>query len=159
MGRKLTEYTPEVRAYWEEYRSCNNVPEGARWEAWAFGDNPRLADELLGLVLEGKKRGSANLVAEYEHGGNPLPEVGGYSVVLDGRGRPAAIIRTTRVEIMPFTEVGVEFAYSEGEDDRTLDSWRREHRKYFKRVLAARGESFDEASLVAAESFELVHPK
>jgi uncharacterized protein YhfF len=63
------------------------------------------------------------------------------------------------VEIKPFTEVTAEFAYSEGEDDRTLDSWRREHRKYFTRVLVARGERFDEASLVVAESFELLHPR
>jgi hypothetical protein len=40
---------------------------------------------------------------------------------------------------MSFTEATAEFAYSEGEDDRTLDSWRREHRKYYTRVLAARG--------------------
>ncbi len=158
MGRKLTEYSPEVTRYWEEYRRRNNVPKGTRWEAWAFGDNPRLADELLSLVLEGKKRGTADLLAEFEHRGEPIPEVDGYSVILDGRGRPAAIIRTSRVEIKPFTEVTAEFAYSEGEDDRILDSWRREHRKYFTRVLAARGEKFDEASLVVAESFELLHP-
>jgi uncharacterized protein YhfF len=59
---------------------------------------------------------------------------------------------------MSFTEVTAEFAYSEGEDDRTLDSWRREHRKYYTRVLATRGERFDEASLVVTESFELLHP-
>jgi uncharacterized protein YhfF len=61
---------------------------------------------------------------------------------------------------MSFTEATAEFAYSEGEDDRTLDSWRREHRKYYTRVLAARGgEKFNEASLVVAESFDLLHPK
>jgi uncharacterized protein YhfF len=137
----------------------NNVPEETRWEAWAFGDNPRLADELLRLVLDRKKRGTAELLAEFEHRGEPVPEVGGYSVVLDGRGRPAAVIRTTRVKIMSFTEVTAEFSYSEGEDDRTLESWRIEHRKYYMRVLAARGERFDEASLVVAESFELLNPK
>jgi len=158
VGWKLTERPPEVTRYWEEYRSHNNVPEGTRWEAWAFGDNPSLSDELLSLVLEGKKRGTAELLAEFEHRGEPVPEVGGYSVVLDGRGKPTAVIRTTRVNIMSFTEVTSEFAYSEGEDDRTLDSWRREHRKYYTRVLAARGERFDEASLVVTESFELLHP-
>ena len=158
MGWKLTERPPEVTRYWEEYRRHNSLPEGTRWEAWAFGDNPRLADELLRLVLEGKKRGTAELLAEFEHRGEPVPEVGGYSVVLDGRGRPTAVIRTTRVNIMSFTKVTAEFAYSEGEDDRTLDSWRREHRKYYTRVLAARGERFDEGYLVVAESFELLHP-
>jgi uncharacterized protein YhfF len=159
VGWNLTKHSPEATRYWEDYRRHNNVPEDTHWEAWAFGDNPSLADELLSLVLDGKKRGTADLLAEYEHRGEPVPEVGGYSVVLDGRRKPVAIIRTTSVKIKPFTEVTAEFAYSEGEDDRTLDSWRREHRKYFTRVLAARGERFDEASLVVAESFELLHPR
>jgi len=54
--------------------------------------------------------------------------------------------------------VTAEFAYSEGEDDRTLESWRREHRKYFTRVLAARGVVFDASSHVVMESFEVVYP-
>ncbi len=39
--------------------------------------------------------------------------VGGHSVILDGCGKPAAIIRTLKVEIKSFLEVSVEFAYLE----------------------------------------------
>ncbi|MCX6648181.1 MAG: ASCH domain-containing protein [Candidatus Bathyarchaeota archaeon] len=159
MGRKLTEYPPEVTRYWETFKRRFGVPDGTHWEAWAFGDNPRLADELLRLVLKGKKRGTADILPEYEAKGEPIPEVGGYSVILDGRGKPAAVIRTTRVEIKPYMEVTAEFAYSEGEDDRTLESWRREHRKYWTRTLTARGENFDESSLVVTETFELAYPE
>jgi uncharacterized protein YhfF len=88
VGWKLTEHPPDVTRYWEEYRGRNNVPEGTRWEAWAFGDNPRLADELLRLVLDGKKRGAADLLAEFEHRGEPVPEVGGYSVAPGDAGNP-----------------------------------------------------------------------
>jgi len=158
VGRKLTTYPPEVTRFWENYREKAHLPRDTPWEAWAFGDNPRLADELLGLILTGKKRGTAELMIEYENRGETVPEIGGHSVILDGRGKPAAIIKTTRIEIKSFMEVTAEFAYSEGEDDRTLDSWRREHRKYWRRVLAARGEEFDESSLVVAESFDLVYP-
>lgn len=63
-----------------------------------------------------------------------MPEVGDYSVILDSKGKPAGIIRTTSVVVKPFDEVEEAFAYSEGEDDRTLESWRREHRKYWTRV-------------------------
>jgi uncharacterized protein YhfF len=158
MGRKLTTYPPEVTLFWEKYREKTRLPRDTPWEAWAFGDNPKLADDLLHLIIIGKKRGTADLVAEYEAKGDPIPEIGGHSVILDGGGKPAAIIKTTKIEIKPFMEVTAEFAYSEGEDDRTLDSWRREHRKYWTRVLAARGGKFDESSLVVMESFELVYP-
>ncbi len=153
----MTHYPPEITRFWEKYRTGTGLPVDTPWEAWPFGDNPKLADELLRLVLSGEKRGTADLLAEYENRGEAVPEAGDHSVILDGRGEPAAIIRTARVEVKPFMEVTAEFAYSEGEDDRTLGSWRREHRKYFKRVLAARGAVFDEACLVVMESFELVY--
>ena len=86
MGRKLTTYPPEVTRFWENYRKLSRLPEGTPWEAWPFGDNPRLADELLKLVLEGGKRGTADLLLEYEHRGEAVPEVGDHSVILDGRG-------------------------------------------------------------------------
>ena len=85
-----------------------------------------------------------------------IPEVGGYSVILDGGGKPAAVIRTTKVKVSPFLEVPAEFAFEEGEDDRTRESWRREHRKYFNRFLRARGLKFDEKTLFVMESFELI---
>lgn len=34
-------------------------------DAWAFGNNPQMADELLELVLEGKKRATASALSLY----------------------------------------------------------------------------------------------
>ena len=149
-------YSRDVTDYWERFRREYNVSGGVRWEAWAFGDSPKLADELLGLVIEGRKRVTADLISEFEARGEKIPEVGGYSVILDGGCKPAAVIRTTKVKVAPFLEVPAEFAFEEGEDDRTLDSWRREHRKYFGRFLRARGLKFDEKTLFVMESFELI---
>jgi len=151
-------YSREITDYWERFRRGHNISDIVRWEAWAFGDSPKLADELLGLVLEGRKRATADLVSEFEARGEKIPEVGGYSVILDGRGKPAAVIMTTKVDVVPFLEVSAEFAFDEGEDDSTLESWRREHRKYFNRFLGARGLKFDEKSLFVLERFDLIHP-
>ena len=52
--------------YWESFKRENKISDNIRWEAWAFGDSPKLADELLGLVLEGRKRATADLVSEFE---------------------------------------------------------------------------------------------
>lgn len=51
--------TEIIAEYWKAY--LKEHPEAADLydSAWAFGDNDRLADELLALVLEGVKTGTA----------------------------------------------------------------------------------------------------
>lgn len=127
--------------------------------AWSFGDDPALADQLLGLVLDGVKTGTSTALAELTRAGEPLPEKGDLSILLDGSGRPGALIRTTRVATVPFDEVGEEFAASEGEDDRSLASWRAEHERYWRRVLGPLGEEFGPDMPVVTERFELLYPR
>jgi uncharacterized protein YhfF len=126
---------------------------------WSFGDHPELADELLGLVLDGTKTGTSTALVEFEHADEPLPRVGDLSIVLDGAGRPAALIRTTDVRTVPFDQVDEEFAASEGEDDRTLASWRREHERYWRRVLEPLGAAFAPDMPVVTERFRLLYPR
>ena len=52
-----------------------------------------------------------------------LPKAGQYDIILDGQSQPLAIIRTTKVEIMPMNKVSESFAQAEGEGDLTLDYW------------------------------------
>ncbi len=62
-----------------------------------FGDSPALADELIGLVIDGPKRATAGALADYEQAREPLPFVGRLAIATDGAGRPRALIRTTEV--------------------------------------------------------------
>lgn len=148
--------TPEITKYWESY--LVNHPEAADKfdSAWAFGDNPRLADELLELVLSGIKTGTAQNYELIEAQGLAMPFAGGLSILLDSQGQPRAIIETTKVEVVPFAEVTAEFAYSEGEDDRSLESWRYEHEVFFTRELQREGKPFDPEMRVVCETFRLV---
>ncbi|MGO1317393.1 MAG: ASCH domain-containing protein, partial [Cellulomonadaceae bacterium] len=54
-----------------------------------------------------------------------------------------------------FDEVTAEHAAAEGEDDGSLDSWRTEHERYFRRVLAPLGVEFSGDMPVVLERFEL----
>ena len=126
--------------------------------AWSFGDNPELADQLLDLVLAGTKTATATSLAELEQAGEPVPGRGDLSIVLDGAGHPRALIRTTDVQVLAFRDVTEEQAAAEGEDDRSLASWRREHSTYFRRMLAGGGAEFSEDLPVAIETFELLYP-
>ncbi len=160
----------EVQAFWEMARGRAKIGRmdvvlGASVSstvpppAWAFGDNPALADELLGLVLDGSKRATATAVPELEAAGEPRPVVGELSILLDGAGHPRALVRTVQADVVPFDEVTEEFAALEGEDDRSLASWRREHERYFRRVLAGTGVEFTPELPVVCERFELLYPK
>jgi uncharacterized protein YhfF len=148
----------EIMDYWDRFQKGQRIAKSFV-NAWSFGDNPELADELLELVLTGKKTGTATLVIELEREGEKMPETGDYNIILDGKGKPTAIIQTTSVEIKPFNEVEEAFAYSEGENDRTLESWRREHWKYWTRVGKKLEFVMKEDLLVICENFELVYPK
>ncbi|WP_309646285.1 ASCH domain-containing protein [Phenylobacterium sp.] len=98
-------------------------------DRFPFGDGPELADELLALILEGKKTATCWSVAEGLKGS----EVGKRWVAEDGAGRPRAVLETVELVQRRFDEVDAQFAFEEGEDDRTLGSWRREHQAYFTR--------------------------
>ncbi|GMA25325.1 hypothetical protein GCM10025864_30840 [Luteimicrobium album] len=156
-----------VLAYWERARlrarvgqldvvTGKTVASAVPPPAWSFGDSPRLADELLALVLAGRKTATSSSLPEYEAGGEPLPRVGELSILLDGAGRPRALIRTTHVETVPFAQVTADFAAAEGEGDRSLQSWQEEHRRSFRRALGT--ERFDDATPVVCERFELLDP-
>jgi uncharacterized protein YhfF len=100
---------------------------------FSFGDSPAMADELLALVLAGTKTATCGAVRDFGPGKDAPPVVGRRDIVLDGAGRPAAIIETVEVTVRRFSEMDEQFAYDEGEGFRTLAHWREGHRDFFER--------------------------
>lgn len=123
-----------------------------------FGDSRRLADELLELVLSGRKRATAELVADFVGRGDQVPRIGSHWIACDGGGVPRIIIRSTELRIGSFDTADAAFAADEGEDDLTLESWQREHRRYWTRVAASQGRSWSEADEIVFERFDVVWP-
>jgi len=119
--------------------------------AFSFGDSPELADELLALVLDGKKTATTGLEQEYLDEGEPIPKVGDLSIVTDGNGTPRALIRDEEVCVLAFGDVTAKQAALEGEDDRTLESWRRVHRAIWHR----RGVEITDDTRVVWERFSV----
>lgn len=143
-----------VQAFWRVFADATGVE--TPYEAWAFGgdDTPDLATELGLLVRDGPKRATTGMLADYERDGEALPQIGAHSVILDGAGEPVCIIRTTRVDTVAFGEVDEEFAWVEGEGDRSLEYWRQAHMRFFARE----GTPISDDDLVVLERFELVWP-
>jgi uncharacterized protein YhfF len=153
-----------VEQFWQTFLSTLSgtdrqavIARGYTAEAW--GDNPALADELGGLIAAGVKTATCGALWGYEAEGDPLPTVGLLTVVLDGAGKPLCLIETTEVTIRAFNEVDAQFAYEEGEDDRSLASWREGHQRFFTRTLAPIGGTFAETMPLVCERFRLMYPK
>lgn len=143
-------------AFWQRYCALSGVDPASRHDLVEFGEDPAMQDELLALVLVGRKRATAGLLGDIEHGLEQMPEVGGYIVARDSAGTPRCILRTTGVEVRRFAEVDEEFAATEGEGDGSLTYWREGHVDYFGQRCAALGLTFDESFEVVLERFDLV---
>ena len=150
------EFSQEILDFWEKVKKETGI-EGAFTDAYGIGDTPELKQELLNLVLDGKKRASTSLVKESELEAWPEQEVGQYNVILDGDDKPAAVVRTMSIRRCRFSDVDEEHAYWEGEDERTLESYTREHTKYYRRRGAILGFEFTLDMEVILDRFELVY--
>jgi len=148
-----------AEAFWQRYVAtlpAEHPHRQAHPDAFAFGDSAALADELAGLVQIGRKRATASLPVEFTSLGLPLPAAGEVSIVTRGDGTPVAIIELVEVRHIPFRAVDAAFAADEGEGDGTLAWWQAAHQRYFTRVSARLGGSFDEATPVICQRFRLV---
>lgn len=145
-----------VEAFWARAVASGATPKGdAAPIAEYFGDHAELADELIGLVLEGRKRATCGAIADYEQCGDPIPELGGRWVALDGAGRPRAVLRTTGLRFGPFSSVEDDFAYEEGEGERTRADWLRSHTGFFARFMPSIGQAFVPDMPVVFQRFAL----
>lgn len=152
--------TAAAAVFWHEYVTAHRelVAAGDEYVVDRFGDSRELSDELLGVVRHGAKRATAELVAEFAHRGEALPRIGAHWVACDGSGAPALVLRTVELRIATFREVDADFAFDEGEDDRSLRSWREQHRVYWERTCSARGAVWRESDEIVLERFQVVWP-
>ena len=113
-------------------------------ESFSFGDSPAAADELLELVLIGRKTATCWAASEGLKG----VEVGKRWIVKDGQGRPRAIVETVELTRRRFDEA---LAYDGGEGDRSLKYWRQLYTDYLTRQGA-----FSKNMELYCERFRLV---
>lgn len=135
-----------------------NERTGKTYSSWPFGADPLMAKELADLVMAGEKTATASLHAMYDLDGDPLPKTGEYNVITDWEGEAKVVTETIDVRVQPFKEVSPEFAAKEGEGDKSLDYWRREHIRFFTNELVGTGKEFNEDMLVVCEEFTVVYP-
>ncbi len=78
--------------------------------------------------------------------------------MVDGNYNPVCIIETIEVGIRSFNQVDTQFAYEEGEGDRSLESWRQVHWQYFSQVLPDIGREPTPEMPLVCERFRVIYP-
>ncbi|WP_326594072.1 ASCH domain-containing protein [Streptomyces sp. NBC_01294] len=120
-----------------------------------------LRDQLVAAILDGSKTSTTTLVADYEHEGEPLPEVGSRSVVIDSDDRPVAIIEVTGVRVVPLAQVDLAHVVDEGEGDTSVAEWRAGHERFWhseemRAALEDPDFTVNDATLAVLQRFRLI---
>ena len=148
-----------VQAFWEAFLQETGWPADTPClESFHFDLTEKWANELLRLVLEGKKRATSSSLTCYELEGARVPAPGDLSIVTDWAGEPHCVIETTQVDILPFRDMTFALCRLEGEDD-CLDSWRRSHINFFTAEGHEAGYVFTEDMPVIFEQFRVIYAK
>ncbi|MEO0486088.1 MAG: ASCH domain-containing protein [Pseudomonadota bacterium] len=117
---------------------------------FTFGDSAWMNDELLGLVVSGRKTATCAPARDYEADPAAMPVVGRRDIATRWDGTPAAVIETTEITHHRYCDVPEDFALAEGEAD-TFEGWQRDQRVYFER-----NGGFSEDMMLVCERFKLV---
>ncbi|MCL2827840.1 MAG: ASCH domain-containing protein [Oscillospiraceae bacterium] len=143
----------KAQSYWNTYWAGKTPPQSVIAEQFGFEEH---ADELAQLIIAGRKTATCSAHVLYEIENDPLPAVGLYTVILNSRNEPVAMIKTVAVQVLPMNEISVEHAMAEGEGDLSYQYWWDCHQKVFSIELAEHGLEFSEDMLLVCERFELV---
>ena len=122
---------------------------------FSFGDENdiQMQNYLAQLVLKGEKTATTSLYSLYDFENERIPQVGDVNVILDGNSNEVCVTVNTKVYRLPFKDISEEYAYKEGEGDKSLEYWKKVHKDFF--IKEAEG-NFNESMEVLCEEFELL---
>ena len=115
-----------------------------------------VGDELVTLVLSGKKTAFFTSWATYSIDQEPLPVSGELYLVLDRTNKARCVIETEEVRIVPFNEVTWDMAQKEGEDEN-LGAWKEKKQEYLEDEGAILGFEFTPDMKLVYQEFKLVY--
>ncbi len=136
--------------------SSETQKQNRKFDSYHFCADEENANICAELVLKGEKRATASLLWAYEDENEPLPEIGQLTVVTNWAKIPQCVVETNSVEIRPFNKVDTEFAYEEGEGDKSLEFWKKVHWESFCLQCHKLGKQPDEEIPVVLERFRIV---
>lgn len=144
-----------IQEFWERFLSeFPEYSEVKQPEAWQFGVEP---DNLASLVVEGTKTATASGYRLYEVEKEEIPNIGELNIILNSKDEPVCVTRTKEIRLMPFDTVSEDFAFLEGEGDRSLNYWTQVHLDFFTNEYPKYGLEFQKDDLIVGEIFECLY--
>ena len=117
-----------------------------------FGTPGKSRQTLVNFVINGNKRATAGLAADYEKEGEEVEFVGECLSMVDNDGKHVATLQVTRVDTTRFTDVPDEFALAEAEGDLNAADFRASHMQYWTKV----GETITDDTMINQIYFTLL---
>ena len=148
----------KAQLYWNEFWEGKSRPSRVTAEQFGMEGTP-MADELAELIITGKKTATCSSYDVWQWENEPIPTPGHYTIILNSKDEPVAIIKTTDVQVVPMNQVTPEFAAAEGEGDLSYAYWWEGHKRVFTMEMAEYGKEFSEDMPLVCERFELVDVK
>ncbi len=144
---------------WWEFADAKNISPHEIYQCrYHFGEDVRDCARLLRLVLRGRKRVHTDTEQGYKDSRGFVPERNGYSIVTDRVGVASCVVRTTRVNVVPFNEITWEQVQHECIGS-TLGEWQEYKRAFFAEQGRKLGFEFTEDMPIVTEEFHLEYKK
>jgi len=99
-----------------------------------FGTPGKSRENLVNFIINGNKRATAGLAADYEKEGEEVEFVGECLSMVNTDGNHVATLQVTRVDISRFADVPDEFALAEAEGDLNAAEFRASHMEYWTKA-------------------------
>jgi len=147
----------ELDEYWDKFiAATGRDPEDKCAGDINFEAKGFIGDELVSLVLSGKKTAFFTSWPTYAIDQEPLPVSGELYVVLDRSNTARCVIETESVNVIPFNEVTWGMAQKEGEDTN-LEEWKEKKQEYLEDEGHILGFEFTPDIKLVFQTFRVVY--
>lgn len=119
-------------------------------EDWHFGNDKETADKLFDLVIKGEKTATSSLFL------NDTKIYEGFSILTNWDKTERIIIYTSKTYITTFNKITKEHAKREGEGDKSLETWKKIHKRFFSEELEKQNLKFEENCKILCEEFDIL---
>lgn len=124
-------------------------------EAFSVGNRKEDADAGAKLILDGVKTATSSHPSEYGVDPGP-PYPGALSILLDGSGKPVAVLETLEVNLLHLGQLDEEFARDYGEWDCTLETLQSKLATYYGPLMQSVNDGVDGDIQLLCERFQIV---
>ncbi len=150
----------QSKIYLDMYLSSLSETERKKYQSFSsdyFCADEHNANLCAELIRIGQKTATCSLNHWSESGEEPMPTIGHLMIVTNWDGTPICIVEINSVEKCKYSDVSTEFAFLEGEGDRSLEWWRKAHWYFFAKECEELNIEPCEEMMLVLETFRVVY--